>query len=162
MGLHVLLPIGHDHPFDLVAYHNGEFSRIQVKTARDGHDARGRINGSIVIPAYSMVDRKGAKGIKEQKILTRGDCDVIVAYYERLDKIYAVRPGQATFWLRYTDTKNNNRVTSRQSDDYELRSLSQIFVGQNDTKVEVCHVVDTPRIQHFPSIDNMPLFQSVE
>lgn len=157
MGVHVLVPIGHDHPFDLVAYEHGQFCRIQVKTARDGIDAQRRHNGSIVISAYSMVDKKGGGGFKEQKVLTTEDCDVIIAYYYRLDKFYIVRPGQTTFWLRYTDAKNGNKIKIREADDYELRRPDQLFSIISKTK-EQSHVADTPIDRPLPKFENMPLF----
>jgi hypothetical protein len=124
LGASVLLPYGHDHPFDLVVYEGNRFVRVQVKTARDGTD-KGRANGSVLIPACSVVDRIGGK---VSKILTADDCDVIVGYHPVLDRYYCLKPtGQSRYQLRTEAPRNNQTRGIRLAQHYELLSLIQIF-----------------------------------
>ena len=60
LGCRVMQPSGHDCPLDLVAYHGGRFSRVQVKTARGW-----RVEGVTVVQGSG-----GAAGT-----LTADECD---------------------------------------------------------------------------------------
>jgi hypothetical protein len=153
MGVHVMTPLGQDHPFDLVAYHAGEFSRIQVKTARDGKDKFSRSNGTIMIPAFSTIDRKGGKFTK---ILTAEDCDVIVGYYPRNQSFYVVLPGKHQHYLRYSDQRHTANEKTRLAVDYELRTIQQLFPH---TLKSNGHVTDTRPDDHSPYEKILPLFQ---
>lgn len=124
LGAHVLVPVGHDHPFDMVAYAEGRYSRIQVKTAREGL-FHGTPNGTLVIPGYSMVDRVGGKRVKP---LTKDDCDVIIAHHAAGQRFYVIRPGVGMTSLRYEPTRNGNVRKIRWAVEYELVRLEQVFV----------------------------------
>ncbi len=76
LGAKVLLPYGHDHPYDIAADVDGRLVRIQVKTARPCI-WRGKPNGSVMASGTSIVDRVGGK---VTKVLTPEDCDFIAAY----------------------------------------------------------------------------------
>lgn len=132
MGVRVLVPVGHDHPFDMVAYGEGRYSRIQVKTAREGL-FHGKRNGTLFIPCFSMVDRIGGKTVKG---LTAADCDVIVAHHPAENKFYVVQPGLGMMSLRYAPTKNGNVRNIRWAKDYELVVLEQLFVASENAAGE--------------------------
>lgn len=72
LGYKVLIPYGHNWRFDLVAYLDGRFIRIQVKKAIDG---RGGLGRQLTIRAFS--------GIGEYKHkYTKDEVDVIAAFIE--------------------------------------------------------------------------------
>ncbi|NOG70436.1 group I intron-associated PD-(D/E)XK endonuclease [Roseicella sp. DB1501] len=121
LGAAVLVPVGHDHSFDMVAHWEGRYSRIQVKTARIGL-FHGKPNGTIVVPGYSMVGRG-----KRVKQLSNTDCDVIVAHYPAGERFYAVPPGIGMMSLRYEPTRNGNSKLIRWATDYELVRIEQVL-----------------------------------
>jgi hypothetical protein len=120
LGASVFTPaIGHDHPFDLVAHWDGNLSRVQVKTMRDGD------NGSIVMAGSSVVDRKGGK---QWPIITARDCDVIVGWYPNESRAYAVRPvGKTLYTFRREPPKNNQIIGVCFEQDYRLTDLDQLL-----------------------------------
>lgn len=123
LGAKVLLPVGHDHGFDLVAYADGRFCRIQVKTARQG-SFRGKTNGTLLVNGYSVVDRIGGKRTKR---LTGADCDAIVAYDPVTERCYVLSPGLGRITLRQAATANKQARKLRWADDHEMKGLDRLF-----------------------------------
>lgn len=126
LGAQFLEPVGHDFPFDAVAYHRGAFSRVQIKTAREGR-LHGRPNGSIAVSGCSV----GQDG--RSRVLTPDLCDVILAWHEERQVAYALPPARSRFFLRTRgDIKPGTADWGyaraiRVAEDYELRSLDQVF-----------------------------------
>ena len=110
----LLDPVGHDFPFDVVAYHCGRFSRVQVKTAREGR-WRGAPNGFIAIPGGGRT------------VLTAEDCDVILAWHEERGVVYAIPPGAGRLYLRTAPALNGQALHVRPAADYELRAVRQLW-----------------------------------
>ena len=122
MGAHLLVPLGHDHPFDLVAYQDGRFSRIQIKTMRYGRAACQR-NGTL----FMSFSSNGVGG-KTVKCLTAAECDVVVGWHPETGLFYAAVPtGGRGVHLRVTPALNNNTRLVNNAATYELTSLDQIF-----------------------------------
>ncbi len=123
MGISLFLPLGHDHPFDLVAYMGGRWSRVQVKTMRYGAWA-GKPNGTLYMSFSSVVDRAGGK---VPKMLTTADCDVVVGFHPDTARFYAVPPtGRRGIYPRITAALNNTKLVNDAA-AFELTSLDQIF-----------------------------------
>lgn len=120
LGASVFTPaIGHDHPFDLIAHWDGNLSRVQIKTMREGD------NGSIVMAGCSVVDRKGGK---QYPALTEKECDVIVGWYPAGSRAYAMRPqGKTLYTFRTSPPKNNQLIGIWFEQDYRLRHLDQLL-----------------------------------
>jgi len=156
MGVHVMLPVGHDHPFDMVAYHAGEFSRIQVKTARDGRDKDRKTNGTVLIPTYSTVDRKGGKFTK---LLTKEDCDVVVAYYPRHQTFYVVPPGKHVWMLWYSDYRHTANSRSFDAVDFEFNNVQQLF--PHVRAASAWESAPARPDDRFPTERILPLFQEI-
>lgn len=123
LGVKVLVPVGHDHGFDLVAHAERRFCRIQVKTARRGSH-RGKPNGVLLVNGYSVVDRVGGKRTKR---LTEADCDAIVAYDPTDGRCYVLKPGLGRITLRLAATGNQQARKVRWAHDHELTSPDQLF-----------------------------------
>ena len=124
LGAGILLPAGHDHPFDMVAYRAGRYSRVQAKTLFPGRWG-GRANGTLRLSLSSVVDRAGGRATK---VLTPADCDVVVGFDPDGERFYAMVPDRrAMVFLRLTPTLNNNTKRINLAVDYELTSLDQIF-----------------------------------
>lgn len=100
-GFIVLFPATEHAPFDLVAYADGAFHRMQVKyrTARAG---------AITVHFRSVWnDRQGT----HMKPTDKTAVDVVCIYCPETDECYYVRPTsyRASVTLRITPTKNGQR-----------------------------------------------------
>ena len=120
LGASVWTPaFGHDHSFDLIAHWDGNLSRVQVKTMRDGD------NGAIVMAGSSVVDRKGGK---QWPVITEADCDVIVGWHPGDRQAYVVRPsGKTLYTFRREPPKNNQLIGIWFERDFRLTRLDQLL-----------------------------------
>jgi len=100
-GWMVLLPLTEHSPFDLVAYKNGVFKRIQVKyrTARN--------NTVEVTFTSSWSDKHGS----HRRFVDKNDFDLYCIYCPDTNKCYFVDPNKYRegVSLRLGDTKNNQK-----------------------------------------------------
>jgi hypothetical protein len=101
-GFVVLFPATEHAPFDLVAYTDGVFLRIQVKyrTARAG---------KLHVPfVSSWADRHGVHSVPMDK----AEVDILCVYCPDTDECYYVRPAahRRSVTLRITPTANGQRV----------------------------------------------------
>ena len=107
----VLLPFGNNQPYDLVVDEDGQFIRIQCKTARF-------VNGCVV----ADISRRNTINGKRKSYF--GLADVIMLYCEATDKIYqiSVRPKmKKQISLRVDKPKKHSpKSTLRMAKDYEI------------------------------------------
>lgn len=100
-------------PFDLVAYKNGKFIRVQVKyiTAKDGK--------IFFTPRTSYSDSKGSYS----NVYNKADIDYFIIYCPSTDKCYYIRAIDAfcetSFTLRLVPPKNNQTKGINYAKDYK-------------------------------------------
>lgn len=121
-GRTVLKPVGDNCRFDLVIYQDGQFTRVQCKTATwdRGYDGmrRGR-EQALVLAAYSSANHttSGTKrGYHDQ-------ADVFGVYFPPLRKVYLVPVIEccsSEIRLRLIPPANGQRKGIRFAADYEL------------------------------------------
>ena len=105
-GFQVCIPYGHDWRFDLVAYKDGEFLRIQVKTALS--DSKGN-DDRFVIRAFSLDVLTG-----KTKKYTVDEVDYIAGYHQGTGAI---------FYVPISEFEDQGEVCIRMNpDDYEKRT----------------------------------------
>lgn len=100
-GFVVLFPATEHAPFDLVAYRDGRFHRIQVKY-------RALTNGVLVVQLRNgWTDRNGV----HKRPIDRNEVDVICIYCPENDLCYdvAVADQGSEIRLRVTPARNNQR-----------------------------------------------------
>jgi hypothetical protein len=101
-GFVVLFPATEHAPFDLVAYADGEFHRLQVKY-------RSARAGAVTVMFRSMwADRNGTHMTRMDK----GAIDTVFIYCPETDECYYVQPGAhgASVTLRITPSRNGQRA----------------------------------------------------
>lgn len=104
----VLKPFGDNERFDLVAYSNEEFIRIQVKTGR-------LKNGAVVFATCNHGRDFESKSYK-------GDADMFMVYCPETDKVYAVPVDdckETACSLRVDAPKNKQIKKIRLAKDFE-------------------------------------------
>lgn len=110
-GYAVLLPLTEHAPFDLVAYKDGRFYRVQVKyrAAKDGFVA--------VQMANVWADRHGVHLVP----IDRTSIDMICIYCPDTDRCYYVDPHCCLSWvrLRIAPPRNNQKKGIQWAKDYE-------------------------------------------
>jgi len=111
-GYIVLFPTTEHAPFDVVAYRDPTFHRVQVKyrTARNG-----------VVEAdfrSGWTDRHGV----HKKDIDKAAVDLYCIYCPETDECYYVRPGdhRQSAKLRITATRNGQRVGVLNASDFRL------------------------------------------
>ncbi|MGU3503028.1 group I intron-associated PD-(D/E)XK endonuclease [Mycobacterium sp. C31M] len=100
-GFDMLLPTTEHAPFDLVAYADGTFHRIQVKY-RSGQ------KGSVVVMLNSgWTDRHGV----HKRPMDKDSVDVVCVYCPETDECYYFRPAdhKASVTLRITPAQNGQQ-----------------------------------------------------
>lgn len=100
-GYAILLPQTEHAPFDLVAYRDGRFVRVQVKY-------RAAVNGAVAVPLMSAwADRHGTHMVPIDKT----SIDVLCVYCPQTKACYYVDPGTVnrSFLLRL-DAPRNSQV----------------------------------------------------
>ncbi|TXL61938.1 group I intron-associated PD-(D/E)XK endonuclease [Aeromicrobium terrae] len=100
-GFTVLFPATEHAPFDLVAYRDGEFHRVQVKY-------RSARTGSIQVQFRSIwADRNGT----HMKPTDKAEVDVVCIYCPETDHCYYLRPAdfRQSVTLRVAPSKNGQQ-----------------------------------------------------
>jgi hypothetical protein len=98
-GFTVCVPLTEHSPFDLVAYKNGEFRRVQVK-----YRALNR-NGALEVKfSTCWADRNGTHTVPVDK----NEVDLFCVYCPDTDRCYYIEPGQfrSNVSLRVKTPKN--------------------------------------------------------
>lgn len=110
-GYLILTPNTEHSPFDLVAYKDGQFLRVQVKY-------RSVSKGKIEVSFKSIwVDKSGTHSVPVDK----NEIDIYCLYCPDTDKCYWVDPKQfnQSVALRVTDTKNKQQEGINLASDFE-------------------------------------------
>ena len=124
MGYTVLTPVlGDNKRYDLVIEVNGDFHRVQVKTARKLK------NGSISFDTCSSsIHRRGGK-----KRDYRGQIELFAAYSPDTGKIYIIPVedvGKTAVQFRIDPPGNNQKKDIKWAKDYELDKTSLLrYIG---------------------------------
>lgn len=114
-GWMVLFPTTEHAPFDLVAYRDGQFRRIQVKY-------RSERNGTVtVVFKSSWADRNGS----HSQSIDKAAIDLVCVYCPETDACYYVDPQQhgGGVSLRLTPTRNNQVRRVLDADNYRVAAL---------------------------------------
>lgn len=101
-GFTVLFPATEHAPFDLVAYADGVFHRLQVKY-------RSATGGAVVVKFRSMwADRNGTHAVPTDKTTI----DAVCIYCPDTDTCYYIRPAEfgSSVALRVAPSKNGQQV----------------------------------------------------
>jgi len=109
-GYTVLMPLTQQEPFDLVAYKDGKFIRIQVKY-------RSVKKGSLCI---MMRSTWATKGEIHKKPVDKNEIDVFCVYCPETDECYYFKPEicDKAFTLRVERPKNNQTVGINFASDF--------------------------------------------
>ena len=102
--------MGAHHTFDLVAYRDGEFRRIQVKYRSGG-------SGAMEVRfTTGWADRHGV----HKKPMDKDEVDLVCIYCPETDQCYYLDPAQhrVSVTLRLTPTRNNQVVGVLNAEDY--------------------------------------------
>lgn len=119
MGFTVLFPATEHAPFDLVAYENGDFYRLQVKY-------RSASSGAVKVQFRSMwADRRGTHTTPMDK----DAIDIVCIYCPETDQCYYVRPGAygTSVTLRITPSGNGQQAGVLYADAF--RELPRAVAG---------------------------------
>lgn len=111
-GFVVCNPLTEHAPFDLVAYKEGNFQRVQVKY-------RAAKNGAVtLLLRATWSDRNGV----HHRPMDLDAIDVICVFCPDTDRCYYIRPPAdvANLTLRISPSKNNQRWGVRNADDYRV------------------------------------------
>jgi hypothetical protein len=109
-GYLILNPVTEHAPFDLVAYRDGRFIRVQVKYRRV-------VNGRIEVPfKTTWTDRNGT----HTNLYDKGEVDLFCVYSPDTDKCYYIDPNrfQCSVSLRVEPPKNGQKANIHFADDY--------------------------------------------
>lgn len=109
-GFIVLFPATEHAPFDLVAYKENRFVRLQIKYRR-------AVNGAIQIPIKSWwSDKNGSHG----KLIDKTQIDLFCVYCPDTDQCYYFKPEtvEKCFTLRISTPKNNQAKRVNFADDF--------------------------------------------
>ena len=113
-GVTVLEPVGDNEPYDIVVDRNGEFSRIQVKTAYDGPNG-----GSVRFETRTT--RVKSSGYEPGRY--DGRIEFFAVFSPETGDIYLVPVEDAqkdAMTIRYRTAKNNNTSQINWHADYLL------------------------------------------
>lgn len=114
-GYMVLSPETEHAPFDVVAYHNGVFSRIQVKY-RSAKDGKLKLNFSS-----AWADQYGNHTV----LVDKSAIDQYAIYCPETDKCYYFNPLEfrASVTLRVEPSANNQKIGINMASDYDSFKL---------------------------------------
>jgi hypothetical protein len=119
-GWAILVPLTEHEAFDVVAYREARFLRVQVKY-------RAAVNGAVMFPMKTCwADRHGVHSVP----INRQAIDLLCAYCPDTDACYYVDPAQvlgAGVTLRIAPAKNNQRRGVVWADDF--RSIPASVLG---------------------------------
>ena len=114
LGFKLLYPMSEHLPFDLVAYQDGLFYRVQVKYRC--RDKLGQISANL---ANSWADKNG----NHRRKMNKGEVDLVCIYCPETDKCYFLSKAQLgdreSVILRLTPSKNSQALGIRYAKDYE-------------------------------------------
>lgn len=117
-GYTVLEPIGDNERFDIVIIEDGEYKRVQIKTASPPQPSS-NTTGSISFEVRSC----GVRTRKVEREDYKGDVELFMAYYKGNDTIYEVpieEVGTSAFTIRLKKAKNGNSKNINWHEDYKL------------------------------------------
>lgn len=106
----ILIPLTEHAPFDIVAYKDGKFKRIQVKYRR-------MVNGRVMVPFQSSwADVNGSHSVDMDK----SQVDIVAIYCPDTNKCYYVNPRDfgRCISLRVSPSKNNQSMGINFSENY--------------------------------------------
>jgi hypothetical protein len=110
MGLHVLVPFGSGHPYDLVVdLPSGAFLRVQVKTGWT-------VPGCLIFNARSTDHGRG-------RVSYDGMADLFAVYYPPTRGVFLLPVSEIPGIegrLRLEPTKNNQRARVRAANDFDI------------------------------------------
>jgi hypothetical protein len=112
-GFHVLLPLTEHAPFDLVAYKDGRFWRVQVKYRTP------KPSGVMTIDFRSCWnDRHGT----HMRPMNKQEVDLVCVYCPADDRCYYFNPRRFrnSVWLRLSPARNGNRKNIHMAIDFRL------------------------------------------
>lgn len=112
-GLTVLEPVGENNDYDLVVEKNGNFERIQVKTAFEG-----QVENTIM---FKTCRTRANMSVAEDR--EYDEVDAFVAYHPETDNYYWVDDKDAPkskMTLRFEETKNGQKKNVNMAKDYGL------------------------------------------
>ncbi len=111
-GWEVLLPLTEHAPFDLVAYRNEEFRRVQVKY-------RSAKDGKMALSFRSVWSDQN--GIHTRK-MNKNEVDVVCLYCPEVDKCFYVDPKDfnESVFLRVAPSKNNQTAGVNFAEDFKF------------------------------------------
>ncbi|MEO8550370.1 MAG: group I intron-associated PD-(D/E)XK endonuclease [Kofleriaceae bacterium] len=158
-GWTVLLPLTEHAAFDLVAYRDGRFLRVQVKY-------RAAVNGTVGVAMKTCwADRHGIHTLA----IDRSSVDVMCVFCPDTACCYYVDPGtiRAGFNLRLIPTRNGQAMGVRYAADF-----TEIPEGCGVANPATSPLVETPLVRHSrepdaprwgflrarSSVDRTPLF----
>jgi hypothetical protein len=111
-GFLVLFPTSEHTPFDVVAYKNCVFTRIQVK-------ARTEVDGAVIIPVVTSWADKNGTHLKEYDL---NEIDYFAIYNITRKEIYYVPISKIkvkrAFTLRVGESKNMNKAAVNFAKDF--------------------------------------------
>jgi hypothetical protein len=111
-GKTVLLPFGDNKRYDLVVDDNGNFTRIQIKTAWVK-------NGCLTFNTSSV------SPFTNKRTDYKGEADMFMVYSPDLDKVYCIPVNEAptgSMMLRFEEPKKT-QMTIKWAKDYEYAGL---------------------------------------
>ena len=124
-GYLILTPHTEHSAFDLVAYKDGNFLRVQVKyrTSRDG---------KIEVPFRTCWTDKNGTHTQDYD---KNEIDVMCIYCPDTDKCYYINPNECgkVFVLRLFPPKNNQKTGVNLAENYLSIPDKQSVVGSNPT-----------------------------
>lgn len=102
-GYQILLPLTEHAPFDLVAYKDGEFQRVQVKYRQL------RENGTLEIRFRSTYST--SSGVKSKDV-NKNEIDLYCIYCPDVDECYYIDPKEfdKSLTIRVTDSGNSQQI----------------------------------------------------
>jgi hypothetical protein len=110
-GWAILVPLTEHEAFDLVAYRDGRFLRVQVKY-------RAAVNGVVPVPMKTCwTDRRGI----HTSLIDRNAIDLFCVYCPDTERCYYLDPAAITgnsLYLRLAATKNNMAKGIRWARDF--------------------------------------------
>lgn len=117
-GYMILIPQTEHAPFDLVAYKNDKFLRVQVKY-------RAAKGGSIQVNFHTCwTDKHGT----HTKDYDKSEIDLMCVYCPDTDKCYYINPNECSknFSIRLLPSKNNQKVGVNLAKNYEEITIMEL------------------------------------
>lgn len=120
LGIQVLRPMAEHERYDLVFEIEGEFKRVQCKSAPR--------RGDVVVVTL-LTNRRGPKGYVRTKY-TANEIDAVAAYCPSLDECFYIPieriAGMSAMHLRLGPARNGQRAALNFARDYRLGAVAQL------------------------------------